>query len=84
MIIISDNEYITSGKEGLLLKDVADDKTYVLLDHQKKVNTRHNFINYYTVGPSESLSFSYPLVTSPLSYPPSPPTPTLLIHQCLS
>ena len=42
IIIISDNEYITSGKDGLVLKDVAHDKTYVLLDPQKKVSTRYD------------------------------------------
>lgn len=40
IIIISDNEYITSGKDGLVLKDVAHDETFVLLDPKKKVNTR--------------------------------------------
>ena len=44
VIIISDNEYITSGKDGLVLKDVALDKTYILLDPQKKVNKRYYFI----------------------------------------
>lgn len=44
VIIISDNEYITSGKDGLVLKDVALDKTYILLDPQKKVSKRYYFI----------------------------------------
>lgn len=44
VIIISDNEYITSGKDGLVLKDVALDQTYILLDPQKKVSKRYYFI----------------------------------------
>lgn len=44
VIIISDNEYITSGKDGLVLKDVALDKIYILLDPQKKVSKRYYFI----------------------------------------
>lgn len=32
VIIILDNEYIISGKDGLVLKDVVFDKIYIFLD----------------------------------------------------
>ena len=47
---ISDDECITSEKGGLVLKDVAHDRTYVLLDPKKKVIILKIFFNHkYTV-----------------------------------
>ena len=44
----SDDEYITSGKDGLVLEDVAHDRTYVLLDPKKMVII---YVDYQMGGP---------------------------------
>ena len=64
IIIISDNEYITSGKEGLVLKDVAHDKTYILLDPQKKVSTRYYSLSRKTINSPENFWNVYCFTTN--------------------
>ena len=64
IIIISDNEYITSGKDGLVLKDVAHDKTYILLDPQKKVSTRYYSLSHKTINSPENFWNVYCFTTN--------------------
>ena len=64
IIIISDNEYITSGKDGLVLKDVAHDKTYILLDPQKKVSTRYYSLSHKTINRPENFWNVYCFTTN--------------------
>lgn len=41
LVFILDDEYITSGEDGVVIKNLAEDKSEVLLDHNKKVSKRH-------------------------------------------
>lgn len=48
LVFILDDEYITSGEDGVVIKNLAEDKSEVLLDHNKKVSKRHIiFLQYY-------------------------------------
>lgn len=63
LVFILDDEYITSGEDGVVIKNLAEDKSEVLLDHNKKVSKRHYF---FTIKKKKHLCIS-PHITDPSS-----------------